>query len=355
MLRFVCLAVPLWGATAFATPPEGDSPSDPPSESPGEPEDAAPVFQKFVTPIGGTPFEDWAIVNYVDVDPAFRGVKDARGGPYAYDGHEGVDFTLPNFVAMDRGVPALAAADGVVLQVRDGHPDRYSGDVNDPETRPTTPPNLVRIEHPGGLRTSYLHLKKDSVTVKPGERVTAGQTIGLVGSSGVSSGPHLHFELHSREGAHPQQIARRGGRVVATLRDPKRWWKSPLPYAGDVFGVLDHGVTTSEPTEEIIMQRPADAGAFVARGPVGGADRTVWVWAQLHGFAEGDRLDYQFYDPRGRTWSTISSETPAIRFGWWTANVELPARALTGRWTVRVKRNDEPLFTESFLVRSERR
>lgn len=53
--------------------------------------------------------------------------------------------------------------------------------------------NLVTIEHAGGLETRYAHQSKVAVSV--GDRVLAGQVIGYVGSTGMSTGPHLHFEV----------------------------------------------------------------------------------------------------------------------------------------------------------------
>ena len=52
---------------------------------------------------------------------------------------------------------------------------------------------VVELEHGGGVTTRYLHLR--SATVQPGQRVAAGATIGTVGSSGLSTGPHLHWEV----------------------------------------------------------------------------------------------------------------------------------------------------------------
>ena len=319
--------------------------AEPPPE-PASDEPADPPRGRFVTPIAGTPWEDWAVVNYVDVDGKYRSERDARGGALTYDSHEGMDFTLPNFAAMDRGVRVLAADDGVVVEVVDGHPDRNSGDVRDPKTRPRGKSNLVRIDHGDGVRTSYLHLKKGSVLVKAGDRATAGQPIGEVGSSGMSSGPHLHFEVRSRADQEHAIHRARSGAVVATLGDPVKWWRDPLPYAGEVAGALDHGVAATEPTEAEIDLRPADAGPFAPRRGQG----AVYIWARLFGFREGDRLDYQFKDPRGRVRNELTFETPEIRYGWWSAHVDLPRDAYLGEWTVVATRNRKPLFTQTFQV-----
>jgi murein DD-endopeptidase MepM/ murein hydrolase activator NlpD len=64
--------------------------------------------------------------------------------------------------------------------------------------------NYVRLEHGGGLGTGYGHMSR--IAVSPGERVSAGEVIGYVGSSGLSTGPHLHYEMY------------RDGRTVNPLR-----------------------------------------------------------------------------------------------------------------------------------------
>ncbi|SCL19463.1 Murein DD-endopeptidase MepM and murein hydrolase activator NlpD, contain LysM domain [Micromonospora nigra] len=87
--------------------------------------------------------------------------------------HAGVDFALP------AGTPVRAAFGGTVTK---------AGDVGDGYGI------SVVVDHHNGYLTHYAHLSTTRVGV--GDKVTAGQTIGLEGSTGDSTGPHLHFEVH---------------------------------------------------------------------------------------------------------------------------------------------------------------
>lgn len=94
-------------------------------------------------------------------------------------GYNGVD------LAASTGTPILAAADGVVVVSH---------------FRPLTDPwfggygNYVDINHPNGTQTRYAHMS--AVYVSVGAQISKGQPIGEVGSTGKSTGPHLHFEVH---------------------------------------------------------------------------------------------------------------------------------------------------------------
>lgn len=92
-----------------------------------------------------------------------------------------VDFTMPE------GTPVLAARDGVVIDVEDGYTE------GNKTARMLTQANDVRILHVDGTIASYAHLKANGVAVKIGQNVKAGKRIGYAGSTGYSSGPHLHF------------------------------------------------------------------------------------------------------------------------------------------------------------------
>lgn len=86
--------------------------------------------------------------------------------------HKGMDFRA------GYGTPILAATDGRIA--RAGWAGGYG--------------KQVRINHPGGLTTSYSHMSR--ISAQPGQNVRQGQVIGYVGSTGLSTGPHLHYELY---------------------------------------------------------------------------------------------------------------------------------------------------------------
>ncbi|MGK5743237.1 M23 family metallopeptidase [Micromonospora sp. URMC 103] len=105
-------------------------------------------------------------------------------------GHNGVD------IAAEKGTPIRAAATGRVLVAR-CDPDKSGNRSCNVDGYPGKGGCgwFVDILHAGGIITRYCHMVTRP-RVSPGQMVTAGQVIGRVGSSGNSSGPHLHFEVH---------------------------------------------------------------------------------------------------------------------------------------------------------------
>jgi murein DD-endopeptidase MepM/ murein hydrolase activator NlpD len=85
----------------------------------------------------------------------------------------------------------LAPADGVVVAVENAIPDNVPN-----QPRPgVLYGNTVVIDHGTGEYSLLGHLQKGSVSVKPGERVVAGQQVARCGNSGMSTEPHLHYQL----------------------------------------------------------------------------------------------------------------------------------------------------------------
>jgi len=103
--------------------------------------------------------------------------------------HYGVDFAAPT------GTPVVAVADGTVSKA-----GWYGGNGR-----------LVRIRHDGTYESAYAHLSRIASGVTPGTRVRQGQLIGYVGTSGLATGPHLHFVMY-REGKYVDPLKINPGR-----------------------------------------------------------------------------------------------------------------------------------------------
>jgi murein DD-endopeptidase MepM/ murein hydrolase activator NlpD len=95
------------------------------------------------------------------------------------------------------GMEVLAAADGVVASIKDGIAENtpISPTRAVPITGDTIGGNTVVLALGNGAFAYYAHLQPGSVRVKPGDRVRRGQVLGLLGNSGNSNAPHLHFHI----------------------------------------------------------------------------------------------------------------------------------------------------------------
>jgi len=158
-------------------------------------------------------FISWTKLNHlqnaVAAIPAFMPVKDyhyTSGYGVRYDPfnggsamHAGVD------MAGSQGEPIYASAGGVVLQA--GRANGYG--------------NLVELGHGMGIDTRYGHMSK--ILVKPGERVRQGQMIGRMGSTGRSTGTHLHFEVRvDGRSVNPRPFLDASDYVLAAQNDANR-------------------------------------------------------------------------------------------------------------------------------------
>ncbi|MCO4772137.1 MAG: peptidoglycan DD-metalloendopeptidase family protein, partial [Deltaproteobacteria bacterium] len=120
-----------------------------------------------------------------------QGARDWACGSIYYSGHGGFDIGVGGFPGMDAGRDLVAAADGTVTVAIDGFFDRCTT-ANCPGGGGFG--NYVAIDHGNGVVTYYGHMRQNSVAVNVGDQVTCGTYLGQVGSSGRSTGPHLHFD-----------------------------------------------------------------------------------------------------------------------------------------------------------------
>ena len=124
-----------------------------------------------------------------------------NGAPVAapkqrYRTHMGIDYSAPT------GTPIFSVATGKVVHLG------YSGAFG----------NLIILEHPGNYRTYYAHLSNYNVELEVGNEVRRGLEIGYVGSTGRSTGPHLHFELR-KDGVYVDPYATKTQLDLWNMRD----------------------------------------------------------------------------------------------------------------------------------------
>lgn len=154
---------------------------------------------------------------YYDHDGA-----DWNCGDFQYSGHRGNDFGVGSWSGMDAGRDLVAAADGTVLVAHDGEYDRCStGDCDGGGGFG----NYVKLQHADGKVTYYGHMRQWSVAVAEGQYVPCGTHLGQVGSSGYSTGPHLHFEVRNAEGS-------QGDPFDGDCSFPPSWWVVQGAYMG---------------------------------------------------------------------------------------------------------------------------
>ena len=119
--------------------------------------------------------------------------------------HAGIDFGAPT------GTPVFAAGAGVVKEVR------WAGGYG----------HWLRIDHQGAWATGYGHLSRYASGIRPGVKVAQGQIVAYVGSTGMSTGPHLHYEvMNGKEKLNPTsakvpQGTILGGRELASFKAQK--------------------------------------------------------------------------------------------------------------------------------------
>jgi murein DD-endopeptidase MepM/ murein hydrolase activator NlpD len=312
MRRYVVILV-----AAFAIACSGSPASPTPQPTPVPP---TPSSTLLLWPVGGSEGRDWVINSYVDLDPT-GGTRDYTGGTGSgaktSNGHSGIDIDAPNFRWMDSGIPiVVAAASGLVISTHDNEPDRNTSCMPNP--------NFVHVRHPDGLTALYYHLKKGSVAVSVGQQVSAGDVLGIVGSSGCSFAPHLHFELRNAANV-----------VVDPFRDGL--WAAPPTYSPSL-SLMDVVIADGVMTLQRILD-PAPNVTSIARGALLG------IGVSMAGGHAGDLISMVITDPGGAAFSENPMLfTTAHRRSHWFWNRQLSQTP--GVWTV-------SFFVNGVLLRSE--
>ncbi len=288
--------------------------------------------QKLQSFVFGTAGVNWRITNFADLDVRPGTLRDFNGGEFTYDtdsfGHDAIDLTPGPFSRTDAGARVFAAADGVVAFINDGAFDR-----NTAFGTSVPPVNYVTISHGNGWATEYLHLRRDSVSVKVGDAVMAGDFLGWMGSSGQSTGAHVHFSVTYNNHS------------VETMLDQSTYWVTPPAYPADYRHVLGSGFSTQAPTSSEWDEQPSDIRTFVRGG-------SVYFWIMAGAMMPGDIRTVRFFRPDGTVFfeRDYNSSSVFYRISNWNYLINLPANAPLGTWTAAWLQNGIELARQSFSV-----
>ncbi len=277
-----------------------------------------PLHQVF-----GSYYNYYGVSNYVDHDPGYPGdIMDWNCGTRSYDlssgyNHGGMDIFLWPFdwnMMEEERVEIVAAAPGTIIGKTDGNFDHNcamgSGTWN-----------AVYIEHADGTVAWYGHMKTGSTTSKPiGATVALGERLGFVGSSGSSTGPHLHFEVHDASGA----ILDPYNGSCNLL--PSMWTSQKPYYESAVNALITHYATpgwASCPLRDTIRAQDT----FLPGS-------TIYFASYYHDQLSGQSAAYKILRPDGSTYYSWSHSSSVAHYSasWWYWYYTIPATEPLGTW-----------------------
>ena len=296
---------------------------------------ASTLFSIF--PIGGTVWDDLRISNFVDLASDSE-LLDWNCGARTYNGHDGSDTSILSWDHQLIGVPIVAALDGVVVATHDGEPDMNTEWKGQPA-------NYVTVDHGDGRICYYWHMKQWSVSVSSGQQVSAGQQLGLIASSGNSTGPHLHFET------------RDSGVMVEPFEgdcqpEPSQW-VSQIGLTDETKPV-DFAVTTQDLTAWYEKNHMRWRPPYENQIPLD-HDR-IRIWMRGLNLPPESTIRFQFFFPSGAAdydsgeWA-FGSDTAYYTswYGWWTFNLT-DMHKTPGTWSVVISVNGEHFLTAPIEV-----
>jgi hypothetical protein len=237
------------------------------------------------------------LVNLVDLDSS-GGVKDYKCEAESYNGHKGIDISIRDLKAMQKGVAVLAAASGFVRNIRDGMADHGGAEVKFKTIKERKCGNGVAIKHAGGWETQYCHLGKGSIIVKPGQHVKKGQKLGVVGFSGQTMFPHVHMATRFKDktvdpfiGLSPHPSCRFGNYPL--------WDNDLIPaLTQPLIAIFNAGFSSTVPMKDAILAGLHQKYSLSRQAPY------LLAWAHTYRVKKGDRVHIQITGPNGNVLSS---------------------------------------------------
>ncbi len=251
------------------------------------------------------------ISNYVDLDPASSGLKasdpnntleDYNCGTRTYDvnsngyDHTGIDIGIGPFpwtAMINEDVDVVAAEGGYIADKMDGEFDR---------TCATGTPNVyhgnyVALTHSDGSSTLYMHMKTGTVTTKAiGDYISVGEYLGKVGSSGNSTGPHLHFEVQDNFGSRRDPF-QNGSCPTGT--NPSLWANEEPYYNKQIVSIFTLSLPWSDDTCDTLVSPAHGYAGNVPYCNHFNAGDMIWFSAALRDIVAQNTVNIKIFNPSG--------------------------------------------------------
>src|SRR5581483_2492507 len=218
------------------------------------------------------------------------------------------------------------------VDAHDGEPDMNTSGQN-------VPANYIVIDDGSGQQSLYWHLKKGSVAVAVGQTVRAGQQIGLTGSSGMSTGPHLHFESHFSGSVYEPD--------AGPCRSGASNWVHQLDIRRDTYA---EGFLLS--SSDLSGNR-GDPWDLAVRTPAfAPGSRTVYVKSEINNIPARSNFRVALFDPSGNLatyYASSFNNSDLYRQGWWWWSIGAYFDA-NGTWTAEIDINGAQVVRAPFTV-----
>jgi murein DD-endopeptidase MepM/ murein hydrolase activator NlpD len=284
----------------------------------------------------------YGISNYVDENAAYPNqILDYNCGNRTYDqsngyNHAGTDiFTWPFYwqKMVRNAVEIIAAAPGTIIYKSDGNYDQ-----NCAFCVSACDWNAVYVMHADGSVAWYGHMKLGSLTTKTvGQTVASGEYLGVVGSSGNSTGPHLHFEVYTNS-SYTQLIDPWAG-TCNNHNGLTSWWANQQPYYVSTLNKIMTHSTAPNMTQCPAGDAPNEKINF-ADG------QAVYVGSYYRDQQNGQQAFHTIYKPDNTVWTNWTQNfTTYYSASWWYYYWFLPNPAPAGNWRYEILYNGKKITT----------
>ncbi len=278
------------------------------------------------------------ITNFVDQN-VNTGILDYNCLSRTYDGHNGTDIAIwpfPWYLVDNDLIEVVAAAEGTIIGKDDGN-DHSSCAVNPNQW------NAVYIIHSDGSVAWYGHLKKNSLTTKSvGATVAQGEYLGVVASSGNSTGPHLHFEVYASSTFNRTNLIDPFSGTCNSL-NPNSWWSNQLAYENpQILTIQTHDALP-------ILSCPSlnEIPNFQDSFQVG---QTIFLIKYMKQIPLGSVIHHSIIKPNGSIWiqwdQTIANY---YDLSYWYNDFTIP-NDQSGNWKFRVEFQSQDLIDSFYII-----